>query len=342
VRIAKFQGHDRHKFFKDLTPSYNGGMARRIIPTDKSALSPYNPDPSCLNWAFNDWRLLMSPKSRLYTLVKTWKNKPFQEVRDACGEPWLGLSSQAREEHESWSKRQAISNEPIFNAEGTKLTGSLFRPLLGSNDTQLLRLFMEGLDTISYWYRSGRFIPGILSVPSRVMSSSHCIDALSDLILNSRLPVGLVNLGIYQLPDPNLEDACKEGLLRLRRLGVLIHLIQFSGTTQEIRWLEEMQLEAIHLDISQFRSKELPTDLILETQKMQAQIYASNITLVRDLENAALLHVDHSYGGLMMPPVSRHQILHISDSRIAKAIFSLHPQKTTMEINNENARDVGR
>ena len=106
--------------------------------------------------------MLMSPKSRLYTLVQAWKNKPFQEVRDACGEQWLGLSSQALEEHQSWSQRQAISHEPIFNAEGTKLTGSLFRPLLTAADTQLLRLFMEGLDTTSYWYRSGRFIPGIL------------------------------------------------------------------------------------------------------------------------------------------------------------------------------------
>ena len=108
----------------------------------------------------------MSPKSRLYTLVKAWKNKPFQEVRDACGAPWLGFSSQALEEHQSWSKRQAISHEPIFNRKGTKLTGSLFRPLLAANDLQLLRLFMEGLDAISYWHRSGRFIPSILPIPS--------------------------------------------------------------------------------------------------------------------------------------------------------------------------------
>jgi len=35
--------------------------------------------------------------------------------------------------------------------------------------------------------------------------------------------------------------------------------------------------------------------------------------------------MDHCYGGLMMSPLSRHQILQINDSRIAKAIFSLHP-----------------
>ena len=267
----------------------------------------------------------MSPKSRLYTLVKAWKNKPFHEVRDACGDPWLGLSSQALEEHQSWSKRQAIGHEPIFNGKGTKLTGILFRPLLASTDMQLLRLFMEGLDSVSYWYRSGRFIPGILPIPAHALASTKYIDALSDLILNSRLPVGLVTLGIQTLPESKLEESCKEGLLRLRRLGVLIHLLQFSGSAEQLHWIEELQMEGVHLDMTLFRQTALPTNLLAELQKSRTQIYASNLTLVKDLENATLLQADHCYGGLMMPPLSRHQMLQINDSRIAKAIFSLHP-----------------
>ncbi len=270
----------------------------------------------------------MSPKSRLYTLVKAWKNKPFQEVRDACGEPWLGLSSQALEEHQSWSKRQAIGHEPIFNCKGTKLTGSVFRPLITASDTQLLRLFMEGLDSITYWYRSGRFIPGILPIPIHALASSEYVDALSDLILNSRLPVGLVTLGIQSLPQAQLEDASQEGLLRLRRLGVLLHLLQFSGSAEQLQWVEELQMEGIHVDMAQCRQPELPLELLSQIQHSKharTQIYASNLTLVKDLSNASLLQADHCYGGLMMPPLSRHQMLQINDSRIAKAIFTFHP-----------------
>ena len=269
----------------------------------------------------------MSPKSRLYTLVKAWKNKPFQEVRDACGQPWLGLNSEALEEHQSWSQRQAISNEPIFNKQGSKLTSSLFRPLLTATDTQLLRLFMEGLDTITYWYRSGRFIPGILPLPAQHLASSNFIDALSDLILNSRLPVGLVNLGVHKLNDAHSTDSCMEGLLRMRRLGVLIHLLNFSGASTQIHWIEAMEPEGIHVEMGQFRVNGLPIEMLSLGQKFQTQIYASNITLVKDLENVMAMGAHHSYGGLMMPPVSRHQMLHMSDSRIAKAIFSLHPHK---------------
>jgi hypothetical protein len=272
--------------------------------------------------------MLMSPKSRLYTLVKAWKNKPFQEVRDACGAPWLGISSQALEEHQSWSKRQAISHEPIFNCKGTKLTGSLFRPLLTASDMQLLRLFMEGLDTIAYWYRSGRFIPGILPVPTHVIASSDYIDALSDLILNSRLPVGLIALGLPSLPKSDIADAYQEGLLRMRRLGVLLHFMSFSGSAEQLHWISEMKMDGIHIDMSQLRDKTMSDSVIAQLRQSPyspTQIYASHVGLVKDLENASVLQMNHCYGGLMMSPLSRHQMLQINDSRIGKAIFSLHP-----------------
>ena len=269
----------------------------------------------------------MSPKSRLYTLVKAWKNKPFQEVRDISNEPWPGLSGESLEEHRSWIKRQAISHEPIFNLQGTKLKGSLYRPLLSANKIQLLRLFMEGLDAITYWYRSGRFISGVLPMPSYALESSSCIDALTDLILNSRLPVGLINLGVLHLPSNGTEDICMSNLLRMRRLGVLIHQMGFTGTTPEILWIEKLQPEGIHIEMDHLRNTAMPAEAVELLKQMPCEIYAANITFVKDLANAAILGSNYAYGGLMMPPISQHQTLHISDSRIAKAIFSLHPQK---------------
>jgi hypothetical protein len=195
---------------------------------------------------------------------------------------------------------------------------------------QLLRLFMEGLDTVSYWYRSGRFIPGILPMPIHALASSSYVDAMSELILNSRLPVGLVAIGIQSAPDSATVDACKEGLLRLRRLGVLLHFINFCGSAEELRWITDMQLEGVHIDMSQIREHELASDVLSQLRKSPyspTQIYASNIGLVQDLKIASTLISDHAYGGLMMAPVSRHQMLQINDSRIAKAIFSLHPHQ---------------
>jgi hypothetical protein len=64
---------------------------------------------------------------------------------------------------------------------------------------------------------------------------------------------------------------------------------------------------------------------VRQSKRARTQIYASNLTLVKDLSSASVMQVDHCYGGLMMPALSRHQMLQINDSQIAKAIFSLHP-----------------
>ena len=175
---------------------------------------------------------------------------------------------------------------------------------------------MEGLDTISYWYRSGRFIPSILPIPTHAISSSDYIDAFSDLILNSRLPVGLITLGVSSLPNAKMSDAYQDGLLRMRRLGVLLHLMHFTGDIRELHWVSEMQMEGIHLDMSRLRKEMLSSDVIMKIKKSSispTQIYASNVGLVQDLKNTSLLGVDHCYGGLMMSPVSRHQMLQISE-----------------------------
>jgi hypothetical protein len=116
----------------------------------------------------------------------------------------------------------------------------------------------------------------------------------------------------------------------MRRLGILLHLMNFCGNTEQLHWVEEMQMEGIHLDMKHFREQK-PSQDIFPTLRQSAyspiQIYASNVGLVKDLENASDWEIDHCYGGLMMSPISRHQMLQINDSRIAKAIFSLHPHQ---------------
>jgi hypothetical protein len=125
-------------------------------------------------------------------------------------------------------------------------------------------------------------------------------------------------------------SAHKEGLQRMRRLGALTHFLNFLGGIEQMRWIEEMQIEGVHIDMSLLRKENVSLDALHQMRRPRystTQIYASNIALVKDLENAAAWEIDHCYGGLMMSPLSRHQTLQINDSRIAKAIFSLHPHQ---------------
>jgi hypothetical protein len=140
----------------------------------------------------------------------------------------------------------------------------------------------------------------------------------------------LVAIGIQSTPDPAIADSCKEGLLRMRRLGVLLHFLNFCGSAEELHWITEIQIEGVHIDMSKLREKDIGSDVLSHLRQSPyspTQIYASKIGLVKDLENASTLIADHAYGGLMMAPVSRHQMIQINDSRIAKAIFSLHPHQ---------------
>jgi hypothetical protein len=114
----------------------------------------------------------------------------------------------------------------------------------------------------------------------------------------------------------------------MRRLGVLLHFMNFTGTVDQLHWINEMQIEGIHIDVGRLRDEALSEDVITQLKQSPfspTQIYASNISLVKDLEHACAMQIDHCYGGLMLSPLSRHQMLQINDSRIAKAIFSLHP-----------------
>ena len=280
----------------------------------------------------------MSPKSRLYTLVRAWKNKPFHELRDAHGTDALQTAhtTQDHTSNANWSKRQTVSYEPMFNAAGTAMSAALFRPLLGATDSQVLRLTMEGLDAASYWHCCNRPIQIVLPLAPSILANAQRIDALSDLILNSRLPVGLVHIGLTGMPSEAMRTNCKEGLLRLRRIGVLLHIMHATPESIQPQWLEDIKPDGVHFSIQGLRSDAIADagpqaqllDALAVGRSLGAQLYATGITLIKDLENARLLPVDFCYGGLMMSPVSRHQILHISDSRIAKAIFAVKPNET--------------
>jgi hypothetical protein len=110
----------------------------------------------------------------------------------------------------------------------------------------------------------------------------------------------------------------------------MLHLLHFSGSPQEIAHLDEMRFDGVHLSAQQLRKNQLEhqsiVDLAAVCKKHFGAIYIGGISLVSDLTAAQSLSASYCYGGLMMPPVSRHQLLQINDSRLAKAIFSVKPQ----------------
>ena len=278
----------------------------------------------------------MSPKSRLYNLVMAWKNKPFRELRDIERPYWE--SPKDKEQFTNHFPRapmdefayRGIDFEPIFNRSGSALKGVLYRPLFTAGPSEVLRFYMEGIDAIHYWQCSNRIIPLILPINVSDLKIASCIDGLCDLILNSRLPIGLINIGFTHHQD--IDNELISAITKLRRLGVLFHALQFDGNPNTIKLISQFQFEAVHFDASHIRETNSSTgaqliDQIHLFKKWSCKTYFSNVTFVRDNELAYQLGIDYCYGSLMLSPVNRHQIIHIQDSRIGKALFSIQTSK---------------
>lgn len=277
----------------------------------------------------------MSPKSRLYNLVMAWKNKPFQELKDIEKPYW---DNPNEEEAYRTSQTRPINThayrgidfEPIFNRSGSALKGVLYRPLLDCAPSEVLRHCLVGLDAIHYWQCSNRIVPLILPLKAQDLTVEQCINGLCDLILNSRLPIGLVNIGLRldQKTNPELIAA----ITQLRRLGVLFHALHFDGNPHAIKMISQFQFEAVHFEAPLIRepNTQIGSQIIDQIQlfkKWGCKTYLSHVTFVRDNEMAYQVGIDYCYGSLMLSPVNRHQIIHIQDSRIGKALFSIQTSK---------------
>lgn len=282
----------------------------------------------------------MSPKSRLYNLVMAWKNKPFRELHDIERAEWheaIAVNKTAPQAHRESTKGainvyRGIHFEPIFNRSGSALKGVLYRPLLNVQEHEVLRHCMEGIDAIHYWQCSNRIIPLILPIRINTLRSSSCIDGICDLILNSRLPVGLISLGLIY--EDSISSEVIQNITRLRRLGVLFHWLNFENNPEMIKLIADFQFEAVHIRADLLRSInsdgiDQAIDQIQLFKKWGCKTYLSNVTFVHDNEMAYQLSIDYCYGSLMLSPVSRHQIIHIQDSRIGKALFSIQTSKKT-------------
>ncbi len=279
----------------------------------------------------------MTSKSPFKKLLDAWTKKPFWELRDIEKPRWGGSSDNQLTLQNPTIDRvlnetpyRGIDFEPIFNRSGSSLKGVLYRPLFNIEHTELLRHCMEAIDAIHYWQCSNRIIPLILPIQSRHLIQQHHQDGLCDLVLNSRLPIGLINIGLIHPEESSTELI--NAITKLRRLGVLFHALHFDGNPKTIKLISQFQFEAVHIDAQLIREPEYLSNTQLIDQinlfkKWSCKTYLSNVTFVRDNELSYELGIDYCYGSLMLSPVNRHQVIHIQNSRIGKALFSIQNSK---------------
>lgn len=261
----------------------------------------------------------MANKFKLYNIVKRW----------------IRSESVAHESNQSASNihLQTVNLEPVFDVRSNKFSGVFCRSLLNYQEKDLRNQVNECLMNIAYWHFHGRAIRCILPIRAESILCQETMDEIECILIASELPVGLVTIGIsgtkghsFQQLEPNLS--------RMKRLGIHLEMLNFSGTFEDFRWLEYKDLSAVHFSLSLMRSAYKERDSLKILLSALNQIKTSNfhtycggISLVHDFIFAKKYGIHFCYGPLMMPTVSKHQILKIKDSQFASILHKPTPSQ---------------
>jgi len=229
-------------------------------------------------------------------------------------------------------EEQLIYIDPVFECQSQEFSGAVCNDFFQNNPSLYLLQFKKALDNIAYWYCHGRAIPTFLPLPSSMLLSEEFVLEYEQHLMVSQLPVGLIRVPLLDYKNLTLT-LLENQLLQLQRLGLILELKNFSGSDSELIWLNSNYFKGVHISIAFVRaammttlSKERFDDLMITCKGQNYHTYVEGISLVHDFNFAKENEIQFCYGPLMMPPVSKHQLLKITISQLNQS-FQSSPKK---------------
>lgn len=239
------------------------------------------------------------------------------------------VSAHEPSKQDSFLTLQPINLEPYFDTQANQFQGVFFKSFVYYNDLDLHNLFEECLLNIAYWHCHHRAIRSILPLHAKTLVQPKLLNTIEELLIRSELPVGLISFAVQGTTTCSWTDL-ESALQRLHRLGVRLELYGISGSDKEFDYMSTELFESVHLSLSLMRaahldlqSRELLDQILNACEVNILHTYCGGISLVHDFIFAKNNCIDYCYGPLMMPAVSKHQILHIKESQFAN--MSLKP-----------------
>ena len=229
---------------------------------------------------------------------------------------------------------QVINLEPVFNTQTMVFEGVLCNDLYKLSDEKMyLKHFKQALENIAYWCCHGRTIMTILPLPIYLLSNEIFLKELEKNLVASQLPVWLIR--VLLVNQKNLQLSIYEDqLYQLQRLGLILELHNFSGSNTEFTNLKTGLFQGVHLSTNLIRaamkitySKELFDDLLIICNEHNYHVYGEGISLVHDFNFVKENKVPFCYGPLMMPAVSKHQLLKITMSQFNQFVNNTPKKK---------------
>ena len=196
----------------------------------------------------------MKPKSRLYTLVKNWSKKPSSVVKEAGNTKLYSSATQnLNEQVTNWARTQDLFFELALEAQTQLTEFVILNSLIDCQEEDVLRLFNDGIRASCYWHSYSK--PTAIMIPMKYewLINQDILRGLQNALLNCHLPIGLINVGLMNRPTTNDKIKLQDSIIKLQRLGVLLHLMNFDGTPIDCELLNDHDFKYVYLSGSLLR-----------------------------------------------------------------------------------------
>jgi len=264
----------------------------------------------------------MKPKSRLYSLVKNWTKKPGLAVKEfQQGQLYEVMMQPESKQLETWAESQNLSFELALSSQDLVTEFVTLTSLEHASKDTVIGLVKEGIRAANYWHSFTKPHSIMLNMKAEWLIDSDLMNDFQEVLLKCYLPVGLIYVGISHSAELKEASRLQEALVQLQRLGILFHLLNFTGQDEECHLMLNHRFTHIHLASDLIRQAIPGSQCEKKLIALKALIHANDarsvagpIKLMQEKTVAEKHDIDCYYGKHIMPPMTLHQVLKMGKS----------------------------
>jgi EAL domain-containing protein (putative c-di-GMP-specific phosphodiesterase class I) len=265
----------------------------------------------------------MKPKSRLYALVKNWTQKPSLSVKEVAQAPlYEVLSHPEPEQLKAWKTNQSLHYQLVLRAKDQMTEFVFCKSTEDQTTEEASKLLKEGIQAATYWHYLAKPHSILLSFSNQGLTQGSLMKELEELLLACHLPIGFIYIGIEDRPPLTDMAGFDQALKQLKRMGILLHLLNFEGNEIDCEVLARHQFTHIHLkpDLIRQAIPGSPCEKKLIALKTlinhhEAICVAGPIRLMHDKQVAERHLIECYFGPHIMPAMTFNQIMKVGKSK---------------------------
>mgnify|MGYP003334561381 FL=1 len=277
----------------------------------------------------------MKPKSRLYILVKNWSKRPPSVIKEAGNTKLYSSAAQnINEQITNWAKAQELFFELALETHTQLTQFVILNALFDCNEEDVLRLFNDGIRASCYWHSYSKPTAIMIPIKCEWLMNQNILKGFQNALLNCHLPIGLIHVGLMNRPTANDKIKLQDSIIKLQRLGVLLHLMNFDGTPIDCELLNDHDFKYVYLSGSLLRQaipgsqcEEKLLTLMKIAKSYDCRVVAGPIKLIYEKLAAEKWGVDCYFGQHIMPAMTIHQVVKLGKSVQQQTALRSHLNK---------------